>query len=122
MLLTPARGTPPCLLPSPRLCGERGEEALLRLESVGGVPEGAREERQKRYGPTQNAAMRCRPETPKTKRCTVARKETMRCRFAPTHGSLPGQCSRIHRVGGSGAPAATGASSTNGATRRGPAR
>src|SRR5262245_56004842 len=28
--------------------------------------------------------MRCRPETPKTKRCAVARKETMRCRFAPT--------------------------------------
>src|SRR5262249_7217283 len=38
----------------------------------------------RRYGPTQNAAMRCRPVTPKTKRCAVARKETMRCRFAPT--------------------------------------
>src|SRR5262249_19569899 len=34
-----------------------------------------------------NAAMRCRPETPKTKGCAVARKGTMRCRFAPM--SLP---------------------------------
>src|SRR5262249_62283213 len=52
---------------------------------LGGVAEGSREDREKRYGPTQNAAMRCRPETPKTKRCAVARKETMRCRLA---GSL----------------------------------
>src|SRR5215813_6868781 len=50
---------------------------------LGGVAEGSREDREKRYGPTQNAAMRSRPETPKTKRCAVARKETMRCRFAP---------------------------------------
>src|SRR5262245_10857577 len=49
---------------------------------LGGVAEGSREDREKRYGPTENAAMRCRPETPKTKRCAVARKETMRCRFA----------------------------------------
>ena len=51
---------------------------------LGGVAEGSREHREKRYGPTQNAAMPCRPESPKTKRCAVARKETMRCRFAPT--------------------------------------
>src|SRR5215471_11849810 len=38
---------------------------------LGGVAEGSREDREKRYGPTQNVAMRCRPETPKTKRCAV---------------------------------------------------
>src|SRR5262249_11784269 len=51
---------------------------------VGGAVEGSREDREKRYGPTQNAAMRFRPETPKTKRCAVARKETMRGRFVST--------------------------------------
>src|SRR6516165_4202039 len=49
---------------------------------LGGVAEGSREDREQRTGPAQNAAMRCRPETPKTNRCAVARKETMRCRFA----------------------------------------
>src|SRR5262245_53551597 len=53
---------------------------------LGGVAEGSREDRGKRYGPTQNAAMRCRPETPKTKRCAVARKGAMRCRFAARTG------------------------------------
>jgi hypothetical protein len=43
-----------------------GEQALL-----GGVAEGSRANREMRYGPTQSAAMRCRPETPKTKRCAV---------------------------------------------------
>jgi hypothetical protein len=46
--------------------------------SIGGVAEGSREDREKRYGPTQNAAMRCRPETPNSKRCAVARKKTVR--------------------------------------------
>src|SRR5262245_14107847 len=59
----------------------------LRLQtfvqrSIGGVAEGSREEHKERYGPTRNAAMRCRPEAPKTKQCAVGGKETMRCRFA----------------------------------------
>jgi hypothetical protein len=51
---------------------------------LGGVAEGSREDREQRTGPAQNAAMRCRPETPKSNRCAVARKETMRWRFALT--------------------------------------
>jgi hypothetical protein len=54
-------------------------DAILVVAKKAGF---AASEHGKRYGPTQNAAMRCRPETPKTKRCAVARKATMRCRFA----------------------------------------
>src|SRR5262245_60352333 len=75
---------------------------------LGGVAEGSWEDREKRYGPTQNAAMRCRPETPKTKRCAVARKETMRCRFAFTHracAALRGRSAlRSHWAEGRDAP------------------
>jgi hypothetical protein len=66
---------------------------------LGGVAEGSREDREKRYGPTENAAMRCRPETPKTKRCAVARKETMRCRFASSEINDVSPTSLNHLIG-----------------------